>query len=161
MKIIKPITTLAFVLGAIFTFGCHTAPDVSLPSKNISASISFGSNINGKAFDSSLDWKDLQATPKWLPDRSKPPVSLTSARRAATKMLAKAVSNIEQWKLVEVSFKQPFGSETPAFEGFWIYEFRFDGPKYSFNGNNNMFSSANVIVLMNGKAIPLKPVGSR
>jgi hypothetical protein len=76
-------------------------------------------------------------------------------------MLAKAVSNIEQWKLVEVSFKQPFGSETPAFEGFWIYEFRFDGPKYSFNGNNNMFSSANVIVLMNGKAIPLKPVGSR
>ena len=75
------------------------------------------------------------------------------------KMLSQTVADVHQWRLEEISLKQPFdgalGNE------YWVYQIRFSGPKYKSQFGSNMGSTLNVIVLMSGKAVPVEPVNAK
>lgn len=141
--------------------GCSTPRSTPLTPPNITASGGVSSHIEGKAFYTSVDWKILQSTPQWNPHHGKPPISLSEAERAASQMLAKTVANLEEWKLSEITLKQPFEDFKSIPEGFWIYEFTFNGPKDQSDAKFKQDSRINIWVLMSGEVVPLKPIEPR
>ena len=156
MKTFSCIAFLTVILAAAFLTGCRTSPPASLIPENVSIVGGPASYIEGKkAFVSYYNKEMLATAPSWQPSRGNPPLSISAAERAARRMLAKTIANPKEWKLKEINLRQPLFDVVP--ERFWIYEFTFNGPKA--NGRVNSFIT--IVVLMNGKAVPLEPIESK
>lgn len=149
------------IIATISVTGCRTSPPAQLIAENISILGGPTSYIEGKMFTSTYDSKMLQAAPRWNPGRGKPPLSVSAAARAASKVLKESVENIEEWELREITLRQPFGSFDEIPKGFWVYCFNFVGPKARSDTAIHRDSFIGIVVLMNGEAVPLKPVGPR
>jgi hypothetical protein len=155
MKALYHVEFLVMLLTIISLTGCRTSSRVPLIPDNVSVVGGPSSYIKGKiAFTSSYDKEMLQDAPRWIPGNGRPPLSVATAESAASRLLSETVSDSKDWKLKEITLKQPFGSfgEVPA--GFWVYHFTFDGPKEDRRVN----SFITIVVLMNGKVVPLKPI---
>lgn len=137
--------------------GCQTAKPVSKPFT--SGVFSSGSDIGGASYVASLSAEALLAAPRWSSTRDQPPLAPGAAKRAAMKMLSQTVTDARQWKLQDISLRQPFdGALGPEY---WIYEIRFSGPKYQSQFGSNMGSTLNLMVLMSWKAIPPERINAK
>lgn len=155
MKTFGCIAFLTVILAAATLTGCRTSPPAPLIPENVSIVGGPTSYIEGKkAFISYYNKEMLAAAPSWQPSHGNPPLSISAAERAATRMLAKTIADPQEWKLKEITLQQPLFDVVP--ERIWIYHFAFNGPKT--NGRVNSFIT--IAVLMNGKVVPLEPVES-
>jgi hypothetical protein len=137
--------------------GCQSAKPVSNPFT--SAVFSSGSDIEGKSYMANLSGEALLAAPRWVSTRDQPPLAPGAAKRAAMKMLSQTVADAGQWKLEEISLKQPFdGALGPEY---WIYQVRFSGPMYKSQFGSDMRSSLNLMVLMSGKVISPERINAK
>jgi len=155
MKTLCRVEFLTTMLAIASLTGCRTSPPAPLIPENVSIVGGPSSYIKGKmAFKSSYNKEMLQEAPRWTPGRGRPPLSVSTAERAASRLLSETIPDSKDWKLREITLKQAFGSfdEVPA--GFWVYHFTFDGPKEDKRVN----SFITIVVLMNGKVVPLKPI---
>lgn len=158
MKTFGCIASLTVILAAASLTGCRTIPPTPLIPENVSIVGGPASYIEGKkAFISYYNNEMLAAAPSWHPSHGNPPLSISAAQNAATRMLAKTIADPKEWKLKEITLRQPLGSFDEVPEGIWIYHFTFNGPK----ANGRVNSLITIVVLMNGKVVPLEPIESK
>ena len=148
---------LPVLLLLVATTACRTPKPTTHPFTD--ALSSSGSDVEGKSYMSKISGESLLATPRWSAKRDQPPLAPGAAKRAAMKMLSQTVADVRQWKLEEISLKQPFDGALG--EEYWIYQIRFSGPKYKSQFGSNMGSTLNVSVLMSGEAVPVEPVNAK
>ena len=105
----------------------------------------FSSYTEGTRWDFVVSRDDLESSPHWPDTDDSPPIAPRTALRSARLMLARLVSNADQWHIRSVNLQQILSADT------WIYIVEFYPPPRSPAGG--VVTPMRVVVLMNGRAI--------
>jgi hypothetical protein len=108
----------------------------------------FTVEYGGKKYEFHIADQDLQKTPAWPPTQENPPLSPRRAVDIASKQLAALLPNGKDWRLYSVTLR--------PMDDRWIYLVDFLEPLRRDNSVQQLSSSFQIVVLMNGVAITPK-----
>ena len=108
----------------------------------------FTVEYGGKKYEFHIPDQDLQKTPAWPATQESPPLSPRRAIDIASKQLAALLPNGKDWRLYSVTLR--------PMDDRWIYLVDFLEPVRRDNAAQQLSSSFQVVVLMNGVAITPK-----
>jgi len=108
----------------------------------------FTVEFGGKKYEFHIADQDLQKTPAWPATQESPPLSPRRAIDIASKQLAALLPNGKDWRLYSVTLR--------PMDDRWIYLVDFLEPVRRDNAAQQLSSSFQVVVLMNGVAITPK-----
>jgi hypothetical protein len=112
------------------------------------AETTFTVEYGGKKYEFHIPDEDLQRTPVWAPTQDNPPLSPRRAIDSATKQLAALLPNGKDWRLYSVTLR-PIADR-------WIYLVDFLEPLRGDGAGQQLSAGFQIVVLMNGVAVPPK-----
>ena len=108
----------------------------------------FTVEYSGKKYEFHIANQDLQKTPAWPATQENPPLSPRRAIDIASKQLAALLPNGKDWRLYSITLR--------PMDDRWIYLVDFLEPLRGDNTVQQVSSSFQIVVLMNGVAITPK-----
>ena len=145
-------TVMAFVVASLAVFAAQPSSSPQPISPNAGTMWASG-DVMGRSYETTLLLSDVTNAPVWAANQDNPPLSVRKAERLATKSLAGTLGSLNGWKRAnDITL-----CEYLEGQGYWIYQFQFDGPTYQLPNGSTSRSLLTVFVMMNGKVVGPQP----